>query len=95
MRSYIFHCISEVEIVDGSSRTIIRVKDDRLDELRPFSKLISQKQWEVGELHAVREKRRSDTEYAKLQGMLEIYVKIMMQGEAEVRTWRVKEEAAK
>lgn len=95
MKSYIFHCISEVEVVDGSSRTIIRVKDDRLDELRPFSEIISRQQWEVGELHAVREKRRSDTEYARLQGMIEIYAEIMMQGEAEVRTWRAKEEAAK
>lgn len=95
MKEYKFHCISEVEITDGLNRTVIRVKDDRLDELRPFSEIISRQQWEVGELHAVREKSRSDTEYARLQGMIEIYAKMMTQGEAEALTWRAKEEAAK
>lgn len=88
MDRYIFHCISEVEITDGLNRTIITVKDDRLDELRPFSEIISRKEWEVSEMHPVKEKRRMDEECMRLQGMIEIYAEMMKQGEAEVRICR-------
>lgn len=77
MKSYTFHNISEVEIRDGDKITRLTVGDDKLDELRRFSHIVSEqenKKWsinpfvapEYGHYHA-----------GRLDGMIELYAEIM------------------
>lgn len=80
MRTYEFHNIAEVHIVDGDQIEIITVQDDRLDELRPFSQPISDQQWLVGEISPISKTLR-DIEYHKLQRMIEGYVAILKSGQ--------------
>ena len=81
MKEYTFHSISELEKRENHKRTILTVKENRLDELRPYSKIISSQEWELMETKP----RYSEPEYFRLQGMLSIYEEIIRQGEFEER----------
>lgn len=88
MKEYKFYSIAEVRIVDDDKETVITVRDDRLDELRPLSQVISRAQNILEEINPPRAQRPATEAYWRLQGMIEVYVAAMMSGGFETAIYR-------
>ena len=87
MKDYSFLHVGEVRICDGTKRTAITVDDDRLDELRPFSQAVSAQEHIVNQMDLQAGDFLAAREVGKLQGMIELYTAIMMNGKYHMQTW--------
>ena len=89
-KEYEFHHIADVRVIDEAANTMemITVSDDKLDDLRPYSKILFEQEWKIYTMRSNQMWKLAAYERQVFQIMIKIYAEIMKLHGAEVKTYK-------